>query len=80
MGKDKKGVNPAEAFRREEKKKQQKRNAQQKQAVKEIRTLLNDPDKIEDEIQRVQKQSDENRLDKSLKDRILELKRMKDIA
>ena len=80
MGKDKRGINPADAFRREEKKRQQKRNAVQKHALQEVRSLLNDVTKIDAEIEKVQAQSAENRLDKSLKDRIIELKKMRDVA
>lgn len=80
MGKDKKGINPADAFRREEKKKAIKKAQQQKKEVKEVRSLLNDPTKIDEEIAKYQKLSNESRLDKSLKDKIEELKQMKTIA
>eukprot|EP01035_Chromulina_nebulosa_P018331 gene18331-24022_t len=80
MGKEKKGLNPADAYRREQKKIQFKKNRVEKQKVKEIRELLNDPKKIQLEINKLQKESDENKLDKSLKDRIKELKEMEAIA
>eukprot|EP01037_Dinobryon_pediforme_P025246 gene25246-27320_t len=43
-------------------------------------TLLNDPNKIDEEIEKTQRLSEENLLDKSLKDRIRELKMMKTVA
>jgi hypothetical protein len=80
MVKEKKGVNPAEAFRKEQKKKDGKKAHQQRQAVREVRSLLNDPTKIDDEIRKYQRMSNENKLDKSLKDKIEELQNMKTIA
>ena len=49
-------------------------------SLKKVRTLLNDPEKIDEEIERTQRLSEENLLDKSLKDRIRELKMMKSVA
>jgi hypothetical protein len=80
MAKDKKGVNPAEQFRKQQKKKGIKKAQEQRKVVREVRSLLNDPEKIEVEIVKYQKLSNENKLDKSLKDKILELKNMKSIA
>eukprot|EP01042_Synura_sphagnicola_P035293 gene35293-45212_t len=80
MGKEKKGVNPADAFRKEQRKKELKKLKKHREVVREVRDLLSHPDRIDEEIARVQRQSDENRLDKSLKDRIVELKRMKEVA
>jgi hypothetical protein len=80
MAKDKKGVNPAEQFRKQQKKKGIKKAQEQRKVVREVRSLLNDPEKIELEIVKYQKLSNENKLDKSLKDKILELKNMKSIA
>ena len=48
--------------------------------MQEVKELLNDPQKIQAEIDKVQKESDANKLDKGLKDRIKELKSMKVIA
>lgn len=80
MGKDKREMNPAEAFRREQKKAMAKRNKESKKKVAEVRNLLNHPDLIQEKINILQKQSDENRLDKTLKDKIKEMKEMYDIA
>ena len=79
MGKGK-SVHPADAYRKEQKKKDAKRNAKTKANIKEVSSLLNNPLKIQDEINKVQKESDENRLDKGLKDRLKELMRMKEVA
>jgi hypothetical protein len=80
MGKDKKGLNPADAFRREQKKHDAKKNKVAKQKVQEVRDLLNNPSKLEEKIKELQKESDENRLDKSLKDQIKQYKEMYEIA
>ncbi|CAM9477400.1 unnamed protein product, partial [Ectocarpus fasciculatus] len=79
MGKGK-PLNPADAFRKEQKKKDAKRNAKVKANIREVNNLLNNPQKIQEEIDKVQKESDENRLDKGIKDRIKELKRMKEVS
>ena len=80
MGKDKKILNPADAFRKEQRKKELQKTKKDRVVKKEVRTLLNDPRKIDEEIERVQKLSEENLLDKALKDRIKELKMMKSVA
>lgn len=80
MGKDKKEKNPADAFRKEQRKKELLKLKKDREVVREVRDLLNDPKKIDEEIAKAQKISDENKLDKSLKDRIKELQRMKDVA
>lgn len=80
MGKEKKGINPADAFRKEQRKKEVKKLKKEREVVREVRSLLNNPDKIDEEIAKVQRQSNEYKLDKSLKDRIVELKRMKEVA
>lgn len=69
-----------DSFRKQQKKKDSKRAKETRDSAREIRDLLNDPSKIDQEIEKVQKQSDENKLDKGLKDRIIELKRMKEVA
>lgn len=79
MGKGK-TLHPADAFRKEQKKKEAKRNAKTKATVREVNKLLSNPQKIQDEIDNVQKESDANRLDKGLKDRIKELQMMKSVA
>ena len=80
MGKDKKEKNPADAYRKELRKKELLKLKKERIVVKEVRDLLNDPLKIDEEIKKAQKVSDENKLDKSLKDRIKELQRMKEVA
>lgn len=80
MGKDKKEKNPADAYRKELRKKELLKLKKDRIVVKEVRDLLNDPLKIDEEIKKAQKVSDENKLDKSLKDRIKELQRMKEVA
>ena len=80
MVKEKKERNPADAFRREQKKLQIKKAKVEKVKVQEVRSLLNDPQKIQDRITELQKESDQNKLDKSLKDKIKEMKEMHIIA
>jgi hypothetical protein len=80
MGKDKKERNPADQFRKEQRKKELLKLKKDRAVVRDVREMLNDPRKIDAEIAKVQKQSDENKLDKTLKDRIKELQRMKDVA
>ncbi len=80
MAKDKKERNPADAFRKEQRKKEIIKAKKERTIVNEVRGLLNDPRKIDEEIEKVQKQSDEFKLDKSLKNRLLELKHMKTVA
>lgn len=75
-----KGLNPADQFRKEEKKKAFMKTKKKQEKVKSIQALLNDPKKINDEIQKLQKESDENRLDKSIKDKIKELESMRVVA
>ena len=75
-----KGLNPADAFRKQEKKQQIARDKKQKAAVKEVRVLLSDPDKVDAEIARVSKELQGNLANKSLKDRLKELQRMKEVA
>jgi hypothetical protein len=76
----KKALNPADQYRKEEKKKAAKKNAKVKATIREVNDLLNNPQKIQEQIEQVQKDSDENRLDKGLKDKIKELKMMKNVA
>ena len=80
MGKDKKEKNPADAFRKEQRKKELAKLKKEREVVRDVRDMLNDPRKIDAEIAKAQKISDENKLDKTLKDRIKELQRMKDVA
>lgn len=80
MGKGKKEKNPADAFRKEQRKAELKKLKKDRQVVREVNTLLNDPSKVDAEIERVQKLSDENKIDKSLKERLKELRMMKNVA
>ena len=75
-----KGLNPADAFRKQEKKQQIARDKKQKAALKEVRGLLNDPDKVDAEMARVAKELQGNLANKTLKDRLKELQRMKEVA
>lgn len=75
-----KGLNPADAYRKEQKKKEIKKSKKEREKVREVANLLNNPEQIENEIRRVQKESDANKLDKGLKDRLKELKAMKIVA
>jgi hypothetical protein len=50
-----KGLNPADAFRKAQKKAEIKKNKKNQAVVKEVRVLLNDPSKIEAEIDKYQK-------------------------
>jgi hypothetical protein len=80
MGKDKKEKNPADAFRKEQRKKELLKLKKDRAVVREVHEMLNDPRKIDAEIAKVQKESNDNKLDKTLKDRIKELQRMKEVA
>lgn len=75
-----KGLNPADSFRKQEKKKDIARNKKQKAAVKEVQVLLNDPSKIEAEITKVAKELEGNKANKTLRDKLAELQRMKEVA
>jgi hypothetical protein len=55
MGKGEKGLNPADAFRRAQKKQDIKKSKKQQAELKEVRSLLNDSSKIEAEIEKYQK-------------------------
>lgn len=72
--------NPADVFRKQQKLKEQKKLKKEREFSRGVAELLKNPDKIEEEIQKVQKQSDENRLDKRYKDRLKELHMMKSVA
>ena len=75
-----KGLNPADAFRKQEKKQQIARDKKQKAAVKEVRVLLSDPEKVDAEIAKVTQELQGNLANKTLKDRLKELQRMKEVA
>jgi len=75
-----KGLNPADAYRKAQRQKELKKAKEKRQLQQEVSSLLNDPHKIDEEIQKVQKQSDENRMDNGLKNRLKELQQMKAIA
>ncbi len=51
-----------------------KKSKFQQEKVREVRTLLNNPDKIEEQIRKVERESDENKLNKGLKDKIKEVR------
>jgi hypothetical protein len=76
----KRELNPADAYRKQQKKKDIQKSKKDQKVVREVQDLLNDPEKIEKEIQRVQSEADSNKLDKTYKDRLRELKMMKSVA
>lgn len=80
MAKDKKGLNPADQHRKEERKKELQKNKKKQAEQKAHQDLLSNPQKIQEEITKLQKESDENRLDKGLKDKIRDLKLMYSVA
>ena len=56
MGKgDKKGLNPADAFRKSIRKQELKKNKKNQEVAREVRDLLSDPQKIQTEIDKLQK-------------------------
>ena len=79
MGKDK-ALNPAEQFRKEQKKKEIQKSKKEQKELHKIQELLNDPRKIEEEIEKLRKESEANRLDKSIKDKIKEYSTMLELA
>ena len=76
----KKELNPADVYRKQQRKKELKKCKETRNVVRSVQELLSDPNKIEEEIQKAQKASDASALDKGLKDRIKELKMMKTVA
>ena len=75
-----KELNPADVYRKQQRKKDLKKCKDNRNVVRSVQELLSDPAKIEEEIVKAQKASDESALDKGLKDRIKELKMMKSVA
>ena len=75
-----KELNPADVYRKQQRKKDLKKCKETRTVVRSVQELLSDPNKIEEEIQKAQKASDASQLDKGLKDRIKELKMMKGVA
>ena len=75
-----KELNPADVYRKQQRKKDLKKCKENRNVVRSVQELLSDPAKIEAEIVKAQKASDESALDKGLKDRIKELKMMKSVA
>lgn len=75
-----KGLNPADQFRKEQKKKEIKKSKKEQEEKHRIQSLLNDPRKIDEEITKLEKLSQENKLDKSIKDKIKEFQTMKVVA
>ena len=80
MGKGAKNIHPTDAFRKEERARELKKNKKIKAQERALQEMLSNPQKIEDEIKKLQKESDENRLDKTLKDKIKEMKNMLIVA
>ena len=79
MGKDK-HYNPADVERKRAQKAFKTKTKKKEEALRETRELLMDPGKIQAQIDSVQAESNNNRLDKSLKEKLVELKKMKDVA
>lgn len=75
-----KELNPADVYRKQQRKKDLKKCKENRNVVRSVQELLSDPAKIEEEIVKAQKASDASALDKGLKDRIKELKMMKSVA
>ena len=75
-----KELNPADVYRKQQRKKDLKKCKETRNVVRSVQELLSDPAKIEEEIVKAQKASDASALDKGLKDRIKELKMMKSVA
>ena len=80
MVKGERVVNPAERQRAKEAKAFKDKTKKKEAELKRVRDMLNDPALIDVEIEKVQKESQENRLDKGLKDKLSELSRMKEVA
>jgi len=80
MGKGKKELNPADKFRKEERKKELKKNKKVKEEARQFQDLLSNPLKIKEEIQKLEIASAENRLDKGIKDKLKELNSILNIA
>ena len=80
MGKEKKGLSMADKFRKEERKKEIARSKKKQAQEKAHRDLMSNPEKIEVELQKLQKESDENKLDKGLKEKIKEMKLMLQVS
>ena len=75
-----KGLNPADQQRKLEKKKAIEKHKKQRAETNEVRSLLNDPSRIDDELQKLRSESESNKLDLNLKNKIKEMQKMKDIA
>jgi len=75
-----KGLNPADAERKAQKKKDIAKFKKQRAETNEVRQLLSDPDRIDEQLQNLKKESESNKLDLNLKNKIKEMQKMKDIA
>ena len=75
-----KELNPADVYRKQQRKKDLKKCKENRSVIRSVQELLSDPNKIEEEIQKAQKESDGSQLDRGLKDRVKELKMMKSVA
>jgi len=73
-------VNPADVQRRLERKEHLKKSKKKVEAVKEMKSMMENPDRIEEEIQKAQALSDATKLDKGLKEKVRELQQMKAVA
>jgi hypothetical protein len=80
MVKERNQMNPAEKERRDEAKAFQKKTKRVQAAEREVRDMLNDVSKIDTEIAVMEEKSVAMRMDKGIKDRIVELQRMRAIA
>ena len=80
MAKGERAVNPAERQRQKEAKAFKDKTKKKETELKRVRDMLNDPTLIDAEIEKVQLESQANRLDKGLKDKLTELSRMREVA
>ena len=80
MGNGKKELNPADKFRKEERKKELKKNKKVKEEARKFQELLSNPQKIKEEIQKLEIASAENRLDKGIKDKLKEMNSILNVA
>ena len=62
-----KGLNPADQFRKEQKKKEIKKSKNEQAELQKVRELLNDPVKIREEIEKLEKESQANKQPRACK-------------
>ena len=71
MGKGKKdSINPADAYRKEQKKKEIKKNKKERQQTRELTTILRDPSKLSEEVKKLEKEVRSNPIDNQLRQRL----------